>query len=189
MYFPENMTFQYFFFNTYPGYFLQALPIALTGGMIYVIWRSRRAGAASGVKTVLAALFVCYLTGLLCLTLLEYPMGQVYYFLFYHMPSGRNWTWFNLTFNFVPDFFRRFGEESLGNIVLYLPYGILYPLFREKSTWKRTLLAGVGTSVVIEILQPLFGRSFDVNDIILNGIGVVLSTAVFYGVRTVIQKK
>lgn len=189
MYFPDDMTFQYFFFNTYPGYFLQALPIALTVGMIYAIWRSRRAGTASGVKTVLAALFVCYLTGLLCLTLLEYPMGQVYYFLFYHMPSGRNYNWFAWEFNLIPDFFRHFGEESLGNIVLYLPFGILYPLFRERSGWKHTLAAGIGTSVAIELLQPFFGRSFDINDIILNGIGVVLSTAVFYGVRAVIQKK
>ena len=32
MYFPENMTAAYFFFDTYPGYFLQALPIALLIG-------------------------------------------------------------------------------------------------------------------------------------------------------------
>lgn len=32
MYFPENMTAAYFFFDTYPGYFLQALPIALLAG-------------------------------------------------------------------------------------------------------------------------------------------------------------
>lgn len=32
MYFPEDMNFQYFFFDTYIGYFLQALPIALVAG-------------------------------------------------------------------------------------------------------------------------------------------------------------
>ena len=40
MYFPSNMTFQYFFFDTYPGYFLQALPIALIAGIIYANWLS-----------------------------------------------------------------------------------------------------------------------------------------------------
>ena len=35
MYFPSDMTFQYFFFDTYPGYFLQVLPIALIVGIIY----------------------------------------------------------------------------------------------------------------------------------------------------------
>lgn len=41
MYFPEHMTFQYFFFDTYMGYFLQALPIALVVGAIYGIIRYR----------------------------------------------------------------------------------------------------------------------------------------------------
>ena len=35
MYFPNDMTFQYFFFDTYIGYFMQALPISLIVGVIY----------------------------------------------------------------------------------------------------------------------------------------------------------
>lgn len=35
MYFPNDMTFQYFFFDTYIGYFLQALPIALAISVVY----------------------------------------------------------------------------------------------------------------------------------------------------------
>ena len=35
MYIPENMTAAYFFFDTYPGYFLQALPIALLIGGLW----------------------------------------------------------------------------------------------------------------------------------------------------------
>lgn len=42
MHFPDNMTFQYFFFDTYIGYFLQALPIALVIGAIYGIIRFRK---------------------------------------------------------------------------------------------------------------------------------------------------
>ena len=36
MYLPTDVTFQYFFFDTYYGYFLQALPIALLAGIVYV---------------------------------------------------------------------------------------------------------------------------------------------------------
>lgn len=187
MYFPDDMTFQYFFFNTYPGYFLQALPIALCVGIIYALLRARETGSAA--SAMIPSLFVCYLTGLLCLTLFEYVMGQVYYFLFYHMPSGRNWTWFNFEYDLAPDFYLHFGMENLWNILMFLPFGILYPLFRKGSAWKRTLAAGIGTSVGIELLQPIFGRSFDINDIILNGLGVLLSTAVFYGIKSLIQKK
>lgn len=189
MYFPDDMTFQYFFFNTYPGYFLQALPFALAAGIIYAVWRSRKTGRAVGVKTLLASLFVCYITGLLCLTLFEYVMGQFYYFLFYHGPSGRNWSWFNLEYDLVPDFFQSFSSENLGNILMYLPFGILYPLFRENSTWKRTVVTGAALSAAIELLQPIFGRSFDINDIILNAMGVVISAAVFYLCRTIFKKK
>ncbi len=34
MYFPSDMNFQYFFFSTYPGFFLQVLPIALLTTMV-----------------------------------------------------------------------------------------------------------------------------------------------------------
>ena len=66
---------------------------------------------------------------------------------------------------------------------MFLPFGILYPLFRQDSTWKRTLLAGFVTTLGIELLQPVFGRSFDINDVILNSVGIVISTIVFYTLK------
>ena len=42
MYFPEDMTFQYFFFDTYIGYFLQALPIALIVSAVYGFIRFKK---------------------------------------------------------------------------------------------------------------------------------------------------
>ena len=44
MYFPDNMTWQYFFLDTYPGYFLQLLPLALLAGAVYAALRFRRGG-------------------------------------------------------------------------------------------------------------------------------------------------
>ena len=180
MYFPSNMTFQYFFFDTYPGYFLQALPIALIAGIIYAARQIRQRRQRSTGRIILSSLFVCYITGLLCLTLLNSIIGDIYYFLFYHAPSGRSHHWFTFEYDFIPDFFHNFGAENLGNIVMFLPFGILYPLFKQGSTWKQTLIAGFVTTLGIELLQPVFGRSFDINDIILNCVGVTASTAVFY---------
>lgn len=185
MYFPDDMNFQYFFFSTYPGFFLQALPIALISGAIYVFCQIRRGRWRSTSKIILSALFVCYITGLLCLTLFNNIIGDIYYFLFYHAPSGRSHTWFTFEYDLVPDFFHNFGSENLGNIVMFFPFGILYPLFRENSTWKRTLTIGFMTTFGIELLQPVFGRSFDINDIILNDVGVVASTIVFYTLKMV----
>lgn len=180
------MNFQYFFFDTYPGYFLQALPVVLIAGGIYAACQIRRNRRRSPCKIVLSALFVCYITGLLCLTLFNSLIGDIYYFLFYHAPSGSNHAWFTLEYDLIPDFFHNFRAENLGNIVMFLPFGILYPLFKQNSTWMRTLIAGFVTTLGIELLQPIFGRSFDINDIILNGIGVAVSTAVFYTLKMVL---
>ena len=183
MYFPSDMNFQYFFFSTYPGFFLQALPIALIAGIAYAIHKIRQRRRRSTGKIILSSLFSCYITGLLCLTLFNSIIGDIYYFLFYHAPSGRSHQWFTFEYDFIPDFFHNFGAENLGNIVMFLPFGILYPLFREGSTWKRTLVAGFMTTFGIELLQPVFGSSFDINDIILNSLGVIASTIVFYTLK------
>ena len=190
MYFPEDMTFQYFFFDTYPGYFLEVLPVALLAGAVYIFMQRRREPGVFWGRRVLASLFVCYIAGLVALTLLIMPLGNMYYRLFYHSDSGMNIRWFTFEYYLVPNTFFRMSGENIGNFLLYLPFGLLYPLFRREANWKRTVRAGVGTSLAIELLQPIFGRSFDVNDIILNGLGVILSTAVFYnGKRLLFGKK
>ena len=186
MYFPSNMNFQYFFFNTYPGYFLQALPIALIAGAIFVVCRSRRSGKP-WPRHLVPALFVCYLTGLLCLTLFLDVMGDLYYFLFYHMPSGTHIRWFCMEFDLIPTF--SLDAEQIGNFLMFLPFGVFYPLFRAGSTWGQTAAAGILTCLCIELLQPIFGRSFDINDIIFNGAAVIVSASVFHGIKTICSKR
>ena len=185
MYLPSDMTFQYFFFDTYYGYFLQALPIALLACVIYVIVKRKRQPQLSPGRALLSALFVCYLTGLLCLTLFHDILGNVYYWLFYHMSSGSAPHWFTFEYYLKLEFWSSLSSERLGNLLLFLPFGVLYPLFDQKATWKRTLLTGAGISVAIELLQPIFGRIFDINDIALNLIGVLVSTAIFFTLRRI----
>lgn len=189
MYFPSDMTFQYFFFDTYLGLFLQAVPFALLGGLLFAVYQRKKRPEVSGVRRFLPALFVCYLTGLVCLTLFERFMGEVYYRLFYHHPSGRMFRWFEFGFYMTPDFFRHWTAENIGNILMYLPFGFLYPLYKEGSAWLRTMACGMGTSLVIELLQPIFGRSFDINDIILNTMGVILSATAFFVFRSISRRR
>ena len=179
MYFPNDMNFQYFFFGTYPGYFLQVLPIALIAGFICGYHRCKQEHRLLSGQVIWPGLFTCYITGLMSLTLLIGPIGDLWYFLFYHMPSGRSHTWFLFEYDLIPDFTLRFGTENLGNIVMFLPFGILYPLARKNETWRRPVAAGILTSLMIEFIQPVFGRSFDINDIILNGFGVLISASIF----------
>ena len=99
MYFPDNMTWQYFFLDTYPGYFLQLLPLALLAGAVYAALRFRRGGKTKPV--LLASLFVCYLAGLLGVTLLLRPISMGWYRLLYHRESGMSVHWFGGGFDFA----------------------------------------------------------------------------------------
>lgn len=193
MYFPEDMTFQYFFFDTYPGYFLQMVPIALLVGVLFFIFQRKKHPASGMGSAALASLFPAYLASLLCLTLFMQFIHDGYYVLFYHTtpwPLGEGgYRWFTFIYDFDVDFFRHFTAENLGNVLLFLPFGFLYPLFHRGSTWKRTLLVGILTSLIIENIQPLLGRSFDLNDVILNAAGVAGSTFVFYLIRRLCHPK
>ena len=79
MYFPSDMTFQYFFFDTYPGYFLQVFPIALIAGVIYGVIKYRNERSTPFWRKALSALFVCYVTGLICLVCLFDVIGDLWY--------------------------------------------------------------------------------------------------------------
>lgn len=183
MYFPNEMPVQYFFFDTYPGMFLQVIPVAVLAGVVYLLvdrWKNHR---ISRKKKLFRALFACYLAGLLCLTLLMGVLQTIYYWLLYHQPSGNSIAWFSGIWDWTPDFFVRFGAEDLLNILLFCPFGLLYPLACKKPSWKHTLLAGMTVCLAIELFQPILGRSFDSNDIILNLLGVCLSTILFFGAK------
>ena len=174
MYFPENMTAAYFFFDTYPGYFLQALPIALLAGGLWA-FRLR--------KTVLplperlrSVLFACYLTGLICLTLFQPVIAELYRLLLGLPGAGLHWS-VNFSFRLSLDFHRRFDSENLFNLLMFLPFGFLCPGNRTGSGWLRAAAAGLELSCAIELLQPFFGRSFDCNDILLNALGALIGAA------------
>lgn len=91
---------------------------------------------------------------------------------------------FSGSFNVVPIIFRDiFGEATYGgwtykmllsNIVLFIPFGMLVPSILKKSSYRKVLIIGAMFSSIIEMLQPIVGRSFDVDDIIMRVIGTAI---------------
>lgn len=65
------------------------------------------------------------------------------------------------------------GFNLVGNIVMFLPFGFLAALLWRGWTWKRALALGLAITAGIECWQILVGRYFDVDDIILNVLGVL----------------
>ena len=87
------------------------------------------------------------------------------------------------------DLFRNFTTENRDNILLFLPFGLLYPLYRPQANWGRTVLAGLCATIAIELIQPIVGRSFDVDDILMNLFGTVISAALFFLLRAIFCPK
>lgn len=62
-----------------------------------------------------------------------------------------------------------------GNIALLVPLGLLLPLLSQNITWKRALVVGVAAGLGIEIMQTVLRVGiFDIDDVILNALGVML---------------
>lgn len=83
---------------------------------------------------------------------------------------------FDLNVNLQP-FSYMFSDygNSLLNILLFLPLGLLLPLFCPafEKFWK-TALFGLCISLAIELLQIFTFRATDVNDLITNSAGTIL---------------
>ena len=69
----------------------------------------------------------------------------------------------------------------IGNTAMFIPLGIVWPtVFKKLDTHFKVIAAGFGASLTIEILQlPFFGRSSDIDDLILNTTGFLIGYAVY----------
>lgn len=78
----------------------------------------------------------------------------------------------------------------IGNIAMFIPVGIVWPIcFKELNTIGKTILSGAGFSLLIEITQlPFYERCSDVDDILLNTLGVVIGALICFGIKRLIRK-
>lgn len=112
------------------------------------------------------ALFALYICAVLSLTFLpvqfapsagSYALDSTLLAIIRGQYTAGNWVW----------------AMMLGNVLLLVPFGFLVPLLWERFRGLRVLPVGLGFILAVELLQPLTGRSFDVDDILLNFLGVL----------------
>jgi glycopeptide antibiotics resistance protein len=79
------------------------------------------------------------------------------------------------------EIFREMLINVIGNTAMFIPLGIVWPtVFKKLDTHFKVIAAGFGASLTIEILQlPFFGRSSDIDDLILNTTGFLIGYAVY----------
>lgn len=72
--------------------------------------------------------------------------------------------------------FQTFGQSGLillGNIIMFVPFGLFAAFLWRDFQWKKALLLGLCITAFIECTQLFVGRAFDIDDIILNTMGVL----------------
>jgi glycopeptide antibiotics resistance protein len=89
-------------------------------------------------------------------------------------------TIFNYIFN--NDNWRIGYVNIVGNIILFIPFGLIISLMRYKSnTNRRVCLYAFILSLSLELVQLLFGfGQFDIDDLILNSVGAIIGLMIFH---------
>ncbi|MBD5130015.1 MAG: VanZ family protein [Ruminococcaceae bacterium] len=67
--------------------------------------------------------------------------------------------------------------EILANVALFVPLGFLLPIAFRRLKWWQVDLICLGTTCVVELVQPIFGRAGDIDDVITNALGGVIGCA------------
>lgn len=73
----------------------------------------------------------------------------------------------------------------IGNIAIFIPFGFIVSLILNSKKISKPLLITLITSVTIEFVQMEIGRSFDIDDIILNCIGGIVGYLLFIGLSAI----
>lgn len=67
----------------------------------------------------------------------------------------------------------------LGNILLFVPYGYFVSRYSKSKSSYQLFVVSLITSFTVELLQVKLGRSFDVDDILLNVIGGLIGYFIY----------
>ena len=101
--------------------------------------------------------------------------------------------WMNFRINLLPMVYlldyeirREALINVIGNTAMFIPLGIVWPVcFKQLNSHRKVIAAGVGTSLLIEILQlPFYDRVSDIDDLILNSLGFLIG----YGIYLLVKK-
>lgn len=164
------------------GYVIKMMAPALFGGLICLLATPlrRKRLAAKGLADTLPhilwlAVFFAFLAGLFALIVLPSgrPTGEMHYNLIPFQilrdtaTEVQNGNFMGLTISF------------LGNVVMFLPIGLLPALLWRDISWKKGILIGTLCSLGIEVCQLPMGRSADVDDLILNTVGAALGFGIY----------
>lgn len=74
------------------------------------------------------------------------------------------------------------------NVLLFLPFGLLFPFIYKKATLAKVTLIGLSLSFVIEIVQIFIGRDSDIDDLLCNVVGTVVGFIMYTIIKKIFPK-
>ena len=117
---------------------------------------------------------------------------MVYLILLFELVTSQDLTAIHST-NFMP--FREilryeigssgFYKQVIGNIVLFIPFGYFMTSYCNIKNLGTISLVSLLSSAVIEIVQYFIGRSFDVDDLILNVVGGIIGFLLYISLNAI----
>lgn len=78
-----------------------------------------------------------------------------------------------------------FYRQVIGNIVLFVPFGFFASYYTKISKFSSITFITFLVSLTIEVVQKFIGRSFDVDDIILNVIGGIIGFLIYVAIDAI----
>ena len=73
----------------------------------------------------------------------------------------------------------------VGNIVIFIPFGYLISTYIKPKRILTILIVSVITSATVESVQLCIGRSFDIDDIILNSLGAIIGFLLYVALNAI----
>ena len=173
-------------------YIIVALPIYLICRLIFIKKTKKQVKV---FNEILLTIFILYIIGLASQTIVPYwnmgiysdtgkfyfnirltnsiseinliPFKTLYEYLFVNNTSVSSWSSVSIL-------------NIFANTLLFLPLGLLTPLLWEKyDSFYKILTLGLISTCLIEFIQIFIGRSTDIDDVILNTIGIIIGYTMF----------
>lgn len=83
---------------------------------------------------------------------------------------------------------RLFNINVFGNILIFIPFGLFISSYlKSKKVFSVFFITAI-TSTFVELVQLRVGRSFDIDDIILNVAGSIIGFLLYIGLKSMKQK-
>ena len=80
---------------------------------------------------------------------------------------------------------KMFYISVIGNMAMFIPFGFIISCYINPRKLTPIVIIPIVVSTTIELVQLKIGRSFDIDDIILNTIGCIIGYLIYIGCRSI----